>query len=52
MGGKNFENYCACVLEKYFSMIGQFVIFCDIFYIFHYAFSSKFFLSKGTVRLP
>ena len=30
MGGKNFESFCASVLEKYFSMTGQFVIFCDI----------------------
>ncbi len=30
MGGKNFESFCANVLEKYFSMTGQFVIFCDI----------------------
>ena len=30
LGGKNFESFCANVLEKYFSMTGQFVIFCDI----------------------
>lgn len=30
MGGKNFESFCASVLEKYFSMTGQYVIFCDI----------------------
>lgn len=30
MGGKYFESFCANVLEKYFSMTGQFVIFCDI----------------------
>lgn len=30
LGGKYFESFCASVLEKYFSMIGQFVIFCDI----------------------
>ena len=30
MGGKHFESFCAAVLEKYLSMTGQFVIFCDI----------------------
>ena len=30
LGGKNFESFCANVLEKYFSMTGQFVAFCDI----------------------
>lgn len=29
-GGKFFESFCASVLEKYFSMTGQFVIFCDV----------------------
>lgn len=30
MGGKYFEEFCAALLEKYFSMTGQFVIFCDV----------------------
>lgn len=30
LGGKFFEGYCASVLEKYYTMTGQFVIFCDI----------------------
>lgn len=30
MGGKNFEGFCANVLEKYFSMTGRFVAFCDV----------------------
>lgn len=30
LGGSHFESFCANVLEKYFSMIGQFVIYCDI----------------------
>lgn len=30
LGGKYFEEFCARVLEKYFSMTGQFVIFCDV----------------------
>lgn len=30
LGGKFFEGFCANVLEKYFSITGQFVIFCDI----------------------
>lgn len=30
LGGKNFESFCANVLEKYFSMMGQFVVFCDV----------------------
>lgn len=30
MGGKHFEGFCANVLEKYFTMTGQYVIFCDI----------------------
>lgn len=30
LGGPHFESFCANVLEKYFTMTGQFVIFCDI----------------------
>jgi hypothetical protein len=30
MGGKHFEGFCAAVLEKYLTMTGQFVIFCDV----------------------
>ena len=30
LGGSHFESFCANVLEKYFSMIGQYVIYCDI----------------------
>lgn len=30
LGGPHFESFCANVLEKYFSMRGQFVIYCDI----------------------
>ncbi len=30
LGGKYFEEFCANVLERYFSMTGQFVIFCDV----------------------
>ena len=30
MGGKNFESFCANVLEKYLTMTGQFVMFCDV----------------------
>ncbi|MBR2024482.1 MAG: restriction endonuclease, partial [Clostridia bacterium] len=30
LGGSHFEKFCSNVLEKYFSMIGQFVVYCDI----------------------
>lgn len=30
LGGSHFENFCSNVLEKYFSMIGQYVMYCDI----------------------
>ena len=30
LGGKNFESFCASVLEKYLTMTGQFVMFCDV----------------------
>lgn len=30
LGGKNFESFCASVLEKYLTMSGQFVMFCDV----------------------
>ncbi len=30
LGGKNFEGFCANVLEKYLTMTGQFVMFCDV----------------------
>ncbi|MBQ3589148.1 MAG: restriction endonuclease [Clostridia bacterium] len=30
LGGKYFEEFCANVLERYFTMTGQFVIFCDV----------------------